>query len=161
MTRKAFTVDEANALVPELARVFEAIGEQRVRISATARRIEVLELLWGNAMRDTSNPDHAEFLSHRTTIEEAMSRIATTVDEGIRARGLRLPAGGLEEGLVDFPTLYRGRWIYLCWHVGESELTHWHETHEGFRGRHRITNEQRREMGRGDATSVDDSALDF
>jgi hypothetical protein len=77
------------------------------------------------------------------------------------ARGLRLPAGGLEEGLVDFPTTYQGRWVYLCWHVGEHDLRYWHETDAGFAGRRRISGAQRREMGAGDPSSADDSSLDF
>ena len=40
----------------------------------------------------------------------------------------------LDSGLVDFPTLFRGREVYLCWKIGETSIEFWHGE-EGFRGR--------------------------
>jgi hypothetical protein len=121
----------------------------------------VLELLWGNALRDPANPDHAEFVRLREDVERAMRGIQRVVEEEILARGLRFPSGGIENGLVDFPTTHRGRWVYLCWRVGEREVRYWHETDAGYQGRREITAEDRREMGTGDPDSIDDSELDF
>jgi hypothetical protein len=36
---------------------------------------------------------------------------------------------------VDFPTLFRGVEVYLCWKLGESGIEFWHGVDEGFRGR--------------------------
>jgi hypothetical protein len=47
----------------------------------------------------------------------------------------------LDVGLVDFPTLYRGEEVYLCWKLGESGISFWHGVTEGFRGRKKITRE--------------------
>jgi hypothetical protein len=41
----------------------------------------------------------------------------------------------LDIGLLDFPTLYRGREVYLCWRLGEEKIEFWHDVDEGFRGR--------------------------
>lgn len=41
----------------------------------------------------------------------------------------------LDTGLVDFPTLFRGEEVYLCWKLGEPEIAFWHGVSEGFRGR--------------------------
>ena len=41
----------------------------------------------------------------------------------------------LDSGLVDFPTLWEGREVYLCWKLGEPEVEHWHEIEAGFAGR--------------------------
>jgi hypothetical protein len=62
--------------------------------------------------------------------------------------------GGIEEGLVDFPTTFEGRWVLLCWKLGERNLTFWHELDEGFRGRHEITDAQRLVMGTEDPESI-------
>ena len=48
------------------------------------------------------------------------------------------PKGALE-GLVDFPAMHEDREVYLCWRLGESEITHWHETDAGFAGRKPLT----------------------
>jgi len=41
----------------------------------------------------------------------------------------------LEKGLVDFPTLFRGDEVYLCWKMDEPSIQFWHEVHAGFAGR--------------------------
>jgi hypothetical protein len=43
----------------------------------------------------------------------------------------------LDIGLIDFPTLFRGREVYLCWRMGETGIRYWHGE-EGFRGRKEI-----------------------
>jgi len=40
-----------------------------------------------------------------------------------------------EHGLIDFPAELDGRSILLCWESGEAEVSHWHETQEGYKGR--------------------------
>ncbi len=42
---------------------------------------------------------------------------------------------GFDEGLVDFPAIHDGREVYLCWRLGEGEVSHWHEVDAGFPGR--------------------------
>ena len=44
----------------------------------------------------------------------------------------------LDIGLVDFPTLFRGQEVYLCWKVGEPSIEFWHGMNEGFGGRKAI-----------------------
>jgi hypothetical protein len=51
----------------------------------------------------------------------------------------------LEIGLVDFPALYRGREVYLCWRLGEPDIGFWHPVEEGFAGRRPIDQEFLRE----------------
>ena len=41
----------------------------------------------------------------------------------------------LDTGLLDFPTLFRGKEVYLCWKLGEPSIGFWHGVDEGFRGR--------------------------
>jgi hypothetical protein len=47
------------------------------------------------------------------------------------------PKGG--DGLVDFPALWDGRLVYLCWKLGEPEVLYWHEIDAGFAGRQPLT----------------------
>jgi hypothetical protein len=41
----------------------------------------------------------------------------------------------LDIGLIDFPTLFQGEEVYLCWKLGEPGIQFWHGVDEGFRGR--------------------------
>jgi len=161
MTRKAFRVDEANALIPELNEVFQQVRAHRHSIREATQRIDVLELLWSSAVRDGNNPDHAEFIRLQEDVDRGLRGLQRAIEEGVIGRGLRFPAGGLENGLVDFPTTYQGRWVYLCWHVGEREVRYWHEVDAGFQGRRELTAEDRVRMGAEDPEGIDDSELDF
>lgn len=121
----------------------------------------MLDALWGDEVEDPGNPDHGEWREHRLELREAVQTLESTVKRDILDRGLRFPAGGIEHGLVDFPSSYEGRWIYLCWERGEPELRFWHEVDGGYAGRHPITDEQTRVMGHDDPEELDDSRLDF
>jgi hypothetical protein len=44
----------------------------------------------------------------------------------------------IETGLLDFPGESNGQPIWLCWRLGESEVTAWHSRDEGFAGRRPI-----------------------
>ena len=76
---------------------------------------------------------------------EASTSYIQFVTREIRDRGLRFPPEGLENGLIDFPTTYEGRWVFLCWQRGEPQVSYWHEIEAGFRSRQEIA------MGKDDA----------
>lgn len=162
LSQHAFTVEEANEQLPNLRRVLRDLREVRDRAQALHERLQLLGALWGDEVERPANPDHEEFERLRQQLIEATDAVQATVESEIRARGIRFPAGGLEHGLIDFPTRFEGRWVYLCWHSGEARVGYWHELDAGYRGRRPITEEQARVMGRADGTEdVDDSVLDF
>jgi Uncharacterized conserved protein (DUF2203) len=51
---------------------------------------------------------------------------------------LDLVVRDLESGLIDFPALRDGREVYLCWHVDETAVGHWHAAEAGYAGRRPI-----------------------
>ena len=46
----------------------------------------------------------------------------------------------IEDGIVDFPYIYRGKRVMLCWQMGEKKIGHWHEEDECYEGRKKIVN---------------------
>ena len=40
-----------------------------------------------------------------------------------------------KRGIVNFPSLYNGRKVFLCWRPGETTVSHWHELDETFNDR--------------------------
>jgi hypothetical protein len=162
MAHKAYTVSEANALIPVLEGVLVQIRAKARRIEDVREQLQLLDVLWGERVRDPANPDHAEFDGHKVTIRTCVREIEEVIRTEIAARGIRLPTGGLEQGLLDFPTTWQGRWVYLCWRIGEPRITAWHEVDGGFAGRQPLTTDQARRMGlEDDPAHVDDSKLDF
>jgi hypothetical protein len=150
MPVRAFTVAQANAMVPSLEEVFARIDEIRGQIGQRHDQLQVLELLWGDQLEQSGNPDHAEAADLRGEMEDGVLEIQRVIRERILALGLRFPTGGLAHGLVDFPTTWQGRWVLLCWRRGEAELIAWHEMETGFAGRQQLTPEQSRRMGTED-----------
>jgi hypothetical protein len=159
MPRKAFRVEEVNAMLPELEALLAELERRREEIRIHRDQLQILDVLWGERASEPRNPDHGELLTHRGAVEAAMREIERIVQEEIVGRGIRFPQGGLEHGLLDFPTTCDGRWVYLCWRRGEPEVRAWHELDGGFAGRRPVTAEHRLRMGRG--ALPDDPVLDF
>jgi hypothetical protein len=162
MPRKAYTVAEANALIPALEAALERITEAASQAQHRHEKLQVLDALWGEGVLEPGNPDHHEWQSHRGALAAAVNVLEECIRGEITDRGIRFPQGGLQHGLLDFPTTWKGRWVYLCWRLGEPRVLAWHEVTDGFAGRQEITAEHERRMGReDDPASLDDSLLDF
>ncbi|MEX2584107.1 MAG: DUF2203 family protein, partial [Gemmatimonadota bacterium] len=106
MPQKRFTVDEANALVPLLEDVLLEMERRMDAVRKTAEQLQVLEVLWGDRVLDEKNPDHAEAEQLRLRFGTLIAEIEELVEREINGRGLRFPEGGLEHGLIDFPTTW-------------------------------------------------------
>lgn len=76
--------------------------------------------------------DVARVARRKAEREKAVQRAQDAVSE-IDATGVQVK--DLDTGLLDFPCLVDGDVILLCWKLGESGITHWHNTTEGFAGR--------------------------
>ena len=162
MVRHAFTVEEADALLPYVREVLDELHGLRDEAAGRHDKLGVLDALWGEEIERPENPDHQEFLAHRRAIADAVRELERLVRQKLLTRGVRFPVGGIEHGLVDFPTTLDGRWVYLCWLSGEPRVTHWHEVDAGFAGRRGIAPEQRARIGRPDDPALrDDSVLDL
>jgi hypothetical protein len=59
----------------------------------------------------------------------------TAADELSWFRDRAIVVRDIEQGLIDFPGLRRGRQIYLCWRLGEDAVNFWHDRETGFAGR--------------------------
>jgi hypothetical protein len=63
--------------------------------------------------------------------------ILVEIVRGLESRGIFIK--GLDQGLVDFPHLRaNGDEVYLCWMLGEDDITFWHTLADGFAGRRSI-----------------------
>lgn len=162
MPRRVFTVADVDELIPRLEEVIARIGHHMDALRPLADRLQILDLLWGARVHDEGSPDHGEWLEIGAEARARQTAIEDLVEREIVARGIRFPQGGLEHGLLDFPTTYQGRWVYLCWRSGEPRVVAWHETDGGFAGRRPLGPELARVMGRtGEGGLPDDSVLDL
>lgn len=121
-----FTLEEAEALIPELEAVYQAIGEIVARAEVKAEKVRRLEAGGEEAAELAIERSQLQFLAG--SANEQMRKI---VDLGAEPKGFS-PA------LVDFPHRLDGRDVYLCWKLGEKKITHYHGMDEGFAGRRRL-----------------------
>jgi hypothetical protein len=128
-----FTLEEAEALLPQISVVLRNIQQERITLRSTE---EVL----GNLEAQARGNGHQ--LHER--INKAQVALARCV-QTLRSLAKELDTFGCElkdpdTGLIDFLSLRDGRPIYLCWMLGEEGINYWHEIEAGFAGRQRLQN---------------------
>jgi hypothetical protein len=131
-----FTLAQAQAAIPHVEEPL------RQAISLKTSLEETEEELRGESERIRMS---GGALVHReklvATVERRESIVAQLrgVLAAIQERGCLVK--DLDRGLLDFPTLFRGDEVYLCWKLGEPEIAFWHGVNDGFRGRKPIDQE--------------------
>jgi hypothetical protein len=119
--RRHYTLEQANALIPSVQGILSSL--------LAARR----QLATGGFDSDLAL--HAESSGGAWPgRERAAAALALTLGfEKLESR--EVIVRDLDQGIVDFPALVAGHEVYLCWRLGESEITHWHGLESGFAGR--------------------------
>jgi len=135
MTRY-FTLQQAERLLPDVERaIHEAIRlKAEYEQAETELRSEMQRVTMLGGV-DLNRGAFAELRSRRAASAE---RLKETIEE-IHEIGCLVK--DLDIGLIDFPTLFRGEEVYLCWKLGETGIAYWHGVEEGFRGRKAIDSE--------------------
>jgi hypothetical protein len=121
---KIFTVQEANALLPDVRKIVGKIQRAHRKI---ARYSEDAKKAAEAAERGGGG------FSDGVAYAFVLTELTVQISE-LEALGVQLK--DFERGLVDFPSLRDGRVVLLCWQLGEGdELEWWHDVDAGFAGR--------------------------
>jgi hypothetical protein len=121
---KIFTVQEANALLPDVREIVGKISRAHRKLSRyredTSKASEAAERGGGGF------PDGVAYASVLIDLTDQLAKLDLL---GVQLKDF-------ERGLVDFPSLRDGRVVLLCWQLGEGdELEWWHDVDAGFAGR--------------------------
>ncbi len=130
---KRFTLEEAQGLIPELERLVRGAIEVKSEFDSAERAWQAFTeriMVLGGMLAD-----RVRAFELRNRRDSAAARLRSAIEQ---IQGLGCVIKDLDIGLVDFPTLFRGREVYLCWKRGETATTFWHGVDEGFRGRKAI-----------------------
>ena len=120
--KKYFTLDEARRALPLVKRIaadIQATQALRLKIHAELSAglpelsLASQELLQGDFDRATERLEN---------LIEELAKIGVELKDPSRA-------------LLDFPAMFEGREVLLCWKADEESITHWHELESGFAGR--------------------------
>jgi hypothetical protein len=130
MADRSFTFDEAQSLLPVLESLLRAASDGKKLIEAVdaefqelAHQVFLSGGLLVNIVQVARRKAEREKTIHR--VKDALAEIDST---GVQVKDLDI-------GLLDFPCEVEGRIVLLCWKLGETGITHWHGTDEGFAGR--------------------------
>lgn len=134
-----FLLEEAAATLPEVERLLRGAVEYKREYERSERNLHAFQervTIMGGVQ-----PDQASLRDDRRRRDGAVEQLKNCV-ERITAIGCVIK--DLDMGLVDFPTLYRGDEVYLCWKLGEPRIEFWHGLDEGYAGRKPIDSEFRK-----------------
>lgn len=128
MKGKIFTVDEANRMLPLVARIADDIVATYADVNKALQAYE--------AEKTRAEADESRLPELRRRDEEVASildRFQGLIEE-VEALGGTVK--DYERGLIDFYGEVDGEIVYLCWQRGEDHIRFWHALDEGF-GRRR------------------------
>jgi len=130
---KRFTLWEAERLLPQIrSRMHEAVAlksqydEAEQAVQALAERIMVM----GGVIVD------GKVAGENKARRDGAGENIRSILDSLKESGCVVK--DLDTGLVDFPTVFRGEEVYLCWKLDEPSIAFWHGVHEGFAGRKAI-----------------------
>lgn len=149
-----YTIDSANARIPEVREILLLLQTQRRELVRLRDRLAVLNPAGntGPAGGPDGGPGGSDIVAERPVTTPAVApdeearlirlRMQGTVDQ-MQASVATIDGWGItlrdiESGLIDFPALVMGRQVWLCWRLGEGELDWWHELNTGIAGRRRL-----------------------
>jgi hypothetical protein len=141
---KRFTLMEAQGLVPRLEMAMR--GAVTLKTEYQQADAEMREFLQRLNMMGGMMVDRPKARACRERRDTLVQQLKAAIE---RVQDLGCVVKDLDIGLVDFPTLFRGVEVCLCWKLGEPRIEYWHGMEEGFRGRKPIDEEFLREH-RGD-----------
>jgi hypothetical protein len=116
---RRYTVEEADALLPELRERLPRLRTARAALVDASERISEAVAADGGGVAGS-----AWFAAQQALRAE----LEWLIERDIL---LRDP----QSGLVDFPSEREGAPVYLCWRVGEERVGHFHGERAGFAGR--------------------------
>jgi len=131
---KLFSLDDANALIPQLELVMEKMQRLGMKV-----REEVATLARERGQLGLPDLSTQQVLRLRPPLRPLFEEMAQAVQE-IEKYGCYFK--GLELGLVDFPAELGGEIVELCWQYGEKEIAFYHRRTEGFAGRRPLNPQQ-------------------
>lgn len=131
-----FNLLEAEALLPKVERLLQDLRDYKLSFENSDG--ELNEIAQRVALAGGMVPPRDRIVELRAQKDASARGLKRSIEQ-FEQLGCLLK--DLETGLVDFPTLYHGREVYLCWKSGESGITFWHRVEDGFRGRKPIDSE--------------------
>ena len=141
MESKLITIDDANRMLPLLRQIVKDIVTNWEQIIAKRTHLEALEK--GPAGSEPTELDAREREAQVQILKGELNYLIDRINNYIREiEDLGCFVEEFKRGIINFPSMYSGRKVFLCWKPDEEAVCYWHELDESFNDRTRITNER-------------------
>lgn len=133
MSKRYFTVEEANRMIPRLEQVFGRMLQLHAQIREIHTRLAGTGFSPGSDEFDIAPAGAppqvlSDLTSLRTLVDALKQDVLSLSESGCVVKGV-------DTGLVDWYARLRDRDVFLCWKLGEKSLGYWHEIEDGYAGR--------------------------
>ena len=128
---RQFTLEEALAALPDVARHAERMVNIRAALLATeAPALDMQAAVTTNGSGSANGRMTEDLEEIHRLRADLMAEVDALEQIGVLVKDIAA-------GLVDFPAQHpaSGAPIFLCWQVGEESIGFWHEQTSGFAGR--------------------------
>ena len=121
--RRTYSIEEANALIPQVRAVLLQLAVEQRRLDAShAEMHRQLDANGGPEGAAAAGRQEAETAG----IREGMRTLLMHLSE------MAVELRDVEMGLVDFPGERDGDPVWLCWRLADPRVAFWHPIDEGY-----------------------------
>ena len=131
MRSRILSLEEANKMLPLLEKIVRDIMKTWEEIIHKRTELECLE----------KNPDQnaQDVQEEAQELKSDLNRLIDRINSYIReVEQLGCFVEEFKRGIINFPSLYHGRKVFLCWGLEDENVGYWHELDESYNDRIRI-----------------------
>ena len=145
---RVISLEEANNMLPLLGKI---VGDITAAWEQIIQKRTELECLEKNPER-TGNEHREEIGELKSDLNRLIDRINGYIRE---VEELGCFVEEFKRGVINFPSLYVGRKVFLCWKQGDGEVRFWHELDESYSERTPIRDCRHFLVSKKDANEID------
>jgi len=129
MEKTYFTIQQAQIAIKTIKNDFKKILELKSSLDV----IDSIDIEYTEEY--TGNYDELNFTKLNKEFHKLSFEFFSKIEE-IEKKGCVIK--DIEEGLIDFYSIFNGKEIFLCWKYGEDKIEYWHDLECGFSGRQHV-----------------------
>ena len=138
MESRLVSIEEGNRMLPLLRRIVKDITKKWELIIYKRTELECLEKGFDSTHGDLSE---AEREAKIEGLKQDLNYLIDKINSYIReVEDLGCFVEEFKRGIINFPSLYNGRKVFLCWKPGDEQVKYWHELDESYNERSSIRN---------------------
>ena len=125
-----FSFHSANAMLPLVLSIAKDVHQLLKTIGETKERLSAINVSKPASSRSSSLKDPHKKTPYSKEIESIIATVdrkQVRLDDCVKElEDLNLVAPEVDRPFVDFPAIYDGKDVCLCWKIGEDRILYWH-----------------------------------